>query len=221
VFVFFVGDASSEYLPTAFFVEEVDKLFDSFNSVKRGAADKPLRSPLSDNSPHIGHWTKASMGIKSWIFLKNGESAFKQLAPSQNGWITAIAAVQHVWRTLRSTGFHYLETRGLNQDPLENTFGVIRLHCGSNNNPTVGQFVNTLKTSINNGLVYKGLRNANCEGDDTELLDNLHSLLKESIASQPNPSTSHGTETMMVCVALTLQIKCSRRRMILEWTSPQ
>ena len=38
MFVFFVGDASSEYLPTAFFVEEVDKLFDSFNSVKRGAA---------------------------------------------------------------------------------------------------------------------------------------------------------------------------------------
>ena len=196
MFVFFVGDARSEYLPTAFFIEEVDKLFDSFNSVKRGAAGKPLRSPLSDNSPHIGHWTKASMGIKSWIFLKDGKRAFKKLTPSQNGWITAIAAVQHVWRTLRSAGFHYLETRSLNQDPLENTFGVIRLHCGSNNNPTVGQFVDALKTSIINGLVYKGLRNANCEGDDTELFDNLHSLLKESISSQPNPSTSHGTETI-------------------------
>jgi len=46
--------------------------------------------------------------------------------------------------------------------------------------------------------VYKGLRNANCEGDDTELLDNLHSLLKESIASRPNPSTSHGTQTIHV-----------------------
>ena len=196
MFVFFVGDARSEYLPTAFFIEEVDKLFDSFNSVKRGAAGKPLRSPLSDNSPHIGHWTKASMGIKSWIFLKDGKRAFKKLTPSQNGWITAIAAVQHVWRTLRSPVFHYLETRSLNQDPLENTFGVIRLHCGSNNNPTVGQFVDALKTSIINGLVYKGLRNANCEGDDTELFDNLHSLLKESISSQPNPSTSHGTETI-------------------------
>ena len=30
------------------------------------------------------------------------------------------------------------------------------------------------------------------EGDDTELLDNLHSLPKESSASRPNPSTSHG-----------------------------
>ena len=84
-----------------------------------------------------------------------------------------------------------LETRSLNQDPLENTFGVICLHCGSNSNPSVGQFLDALKASIINGLSCTGLRNANCEGDDTELLDNLHSLLKESAASRPNPLTSH------------------------------
>jgi hypothetical protein len=82
------------------------------------------------------------------------------------------------------------------KDPLENTFGIIRLHCGSNSNPTVGQFVDVLKTSIINGLAYTGLHNANCEGEDTELLDDLHSLLKESSASRPNPSTSHGRETI-------------------------
>ena len=67
VFVFFVGVVSSEYLPTAVFVKDVDKLFDSFKSVKRAARGNALRSPLSDNSPHIGHWTKSSMGIKSLI----------------------------------------------------------------------------------------------------------------------------------------------------------
>ena len=61
------------YLPTAVFVEDIDKLFDSFNSVKHAAPGKTLCSPVSDNSPHIGHWTKASIGIKSWIFLKNGK----------------------------------------------------------------------------------------------------------------------------------------------------
>jgi hypothetical protein len=60
----------------------------------------------------------------------------------------------------------------------------------------VGQFVDALKTSIINGLAYTGLRNANWEGDDTELLDDLHSLLKESSASRPNPSTSHGREAI-------------------------
>ena len=53
--------------------------------------------------------------------------------------------------------FQYLETRNLNQDPLENTFDVIHLHCGSNN-PTVGQFRDALKTSIN-GLAFRYLQN--------------------------------------------------------------
>ena len=34
------------------------------------------------------------------------------------------------------------------------------------------------------------------EGDNTELLDNLHSFLKECRASSPNPSTSHSRETL-------------------------
>ena len=87
----------------------------------------------------------------------------------------------------------YLETRNLNQDTLENTFGVIRLHCGSNN-PTVGQFVHALKTRIN-GLAFRDLRNTNCEDNKAELLVNLHSFLEESDASLPHPSTNHGTGT--------------------------
>jgi hypothetical protein len=167
VFVFFVGVFSGEYLSTAVFVEDVDKLFDSFNSVKHVAPGKALHSPLSGDSPHIDHWTKASLGIKRWFFLKNGKPTFMKRTPSENGWITNIGAVQHVWRTLKKAGFDYLETRRLNQGPLENPFGVICLHCGSNNNPTLGQFVDALKTSIINGLAYTGLRIASCEGDDT------------------------------------------------------
>ena len=59
--MFLVWVFISEYLPTAVFVEDVDKQFDSFNSVKRAATGKALRIPLSDNSPHIGHWTNASI----------------------------------------------------------------------------------------------------------------------------------------------------------------
>jgi hypothetical protein len=91
--VSFVAVVSNEYLPMALFVADVDKLFDSFNSVKCASAGKALRSPLSDNSPHIGNWTKASMGIKSLIFLKDGKPAFKKMTPSQTGWITHIGAL--------------------------------------------------------------------------------------------------------------------------------
>ncbi|PNF26771.1 hypothetical protein B7P43_G18200, partial [Cryptotermes secundus] len=98
---------------------------------------------------------KPSMGIKSWIFLKDGKPPFLHPPPSQNGWLIDITAAQHVWRTLKDLGFEYLHTQNLNQDPLENTFGAIRLNCGSNNNPTGGQFVDALKTSIINGLALQ------------------------------------------------------------------
>jgi len=77
----------------------MELLIDSFNSVKHASPGKALPSPLIDNSPHIGHLTKASMGIKSWIFLKDGKPAFKKPTPSQNRCIINIDAFQHVWRT--------------------------------------------------------------------------------------------------------------------------
>jgi hypothetical protein len=86
-------------------------------------------------------------------------------------------------------------TQNLNQDTLENTFGVIRLNCGSDDNPTVGRFVDALKTSIINGLAFRGLGDTNCEDDGATLLDNLQSFLKEPDAALQNPSTSHGKET--------------------------
>jgi len=102
------------------------------------------------------------LGLNSWIFLKDGKPAFNKPPPSQNGWLVSIVAVRRVWRMLKEAGFKYLETRNLNQDPLENTFGVISLHCGSNN-PNVGQFADALNTSIINGFAFRVLRNTNCE----------------------------------------------------------
>jgi hypothetical protein len=95
---------------------------------------------------------------------------------------------------VEKAGFNDLQARSLNQDPLENIFGVIRLHCGAHKNPTVGRFVDAMKTSIN-GLAYADLRNANCEGDYTDL-DNLHSF-KGSCASRPTTSTNDGSEPLL------------------------
>ena len=50
-----------------------------------------------------------------------------------------------------------LETRNVNQDALHNTHGAIRLHCETNNNPSVGQFVDALQTVMFSGLAYRGL----------------------------------------------------------------
>jgi hypothetical protein len=75
------------------------------------------------HSAIIEHWTKGSMEINSWIFLKDGKPAFLH-PPSQNGWLTDNTAAQHVWRTVKETSFKYLHIRKLNQDPLGNTLGL-------------------------------------------------------------------------------------------------
>jgi hypothetical protein len=108
--------------------------------------------PYGLDSASHNHWMKASMGINSCIFLKDGEPAFSHPPPSQNGWLINITAVQYMWSTVKEVGFKCLHTRNPNHDPLENTFWVICSYCGCNSNPTVGQFVDALKTSIVNGL---------------------------------------------------------------------
>jgi hypothetical protein len=62
--------------------------------------------------------------------------------PSHTGWLVTVGAVQHVCKEVsEEMKFKYLEPRNLNQDALENTLFATRLHCGSNDSPSVGQFV--------------------------------------------------------------------------------
>jgi hypothetical protein len=96
--------------------------------------------------------------------------------PSLTGWLITIGAVQHVWKNVSEE---------------HNTFGAIFLCCSSNNNPSVGQFVDALKTVIINGLAYRSLYGTNCEEHGASLLDKLHTFLKPSNASSTSPPTSH------------------------------
>jgi hypothetical protein len=82
-----------------------------------------------------------------------------------------------------------------NQDPIEITFGVIRSCCSCNSNPTVGSFIDAMKTNIVNGLAFRDLCVTNCEDDGDALLDNLQSLLRAPESALRNPSSSHGKET--------------------------
>jgi hypothetical protein len=48
--------------------------------------------------------------------------------PSQTIWLITIGAVQHVWRKVsEERKFMFLETRNLNQDAFENTYGGVAL----------------------------------------------------------------------------------------------
>jgi hypothetical protein len=46
-------------------------------------AGKALLCPLNDESFHTYHWTKASMGVSSGTFLKEGKPPFSESLTSQ------------------------------------------------------------------------------------------------------------------------------------------
>ena len=104
--------------------------------------------------------------------------------PSQTGWLITIGAVNHEANVSEEHKFKFLETRTLHQNGLENTFDAIHWHYGLNNNASVGQFVDALKTVIN-GLACRSLYGTNCEYDGDSLLDKLHSFLSASSTSPP------------------------------------
>ncbi|XP_044746220.1 uncharacterized protein LOC123307834 isoform X1 [Coccinella septempunctata] len=178
------GQLDSEAVATANFITEVDMLFDSFNGKAAvGPFGKELRGPLKLGSPHIKFWKEEHEKVQNWQFMrytKNGRIR-KSMPPSQTGWLQSINAIQMIWKYLRNNGFISLRTRSLNQDPLENLFGQIRYGCGSNDNPTVQQFIGTLKTQLLNGLVNQSFQGRNCEDDENTLLCNLKSFLNISL----------------------------------------
>jgi hypothetical protein len=84
-------------------------LFDSFSILNYAAPGKTLLCPVSCSIP-ISHWTKAGMGIKSLIFLKDSKYACKKPTSSQNWWLINICAARHVRRMLKGAGSDHLET---------------------------------------------------------------------------------------------------------------
>jgi hypothetical protein len=73
-------------------------------------------------------------------------------------------------------------------------FSAICLHCILHDDPSTGQFIDALNTSIINYLAFKGLLGAISEDHGFTLLDDLHFLLIVPNASSPNSSKYHGRE---------------------------
>lgn len=165
-----------------------------------------LNFRLTSSSKHLNFWDGIYKVIDEWkVVPKNGKKKAIR-PPSQNGWLVTIRGIQRLWETIRnltcsSRPIKYLILRTVNQDALENAFGCIRSHCGSNCNPNVGQFVAAFKTSIINGLAHQDLkRSGNCEEDNAQILSNLQSLLfcDSAVLSSKTNSCNATTEQAVV-----------------------
>jgi hypothetical protein len=160
------------------FAKGDDDLFDSFI----GVACYPDHGKLVHcHLTSMEYWRSAVDKVQTWTFL-NKEPEELRPSPSQSSWLITIGAVQQVCRKVsEELKFKFFETRHLKQ----NTFGAIRLHCGSNNNPSVGQFVDALKTVIINGPAYRSLYGTNCEDDGASLRTSYTHFLSHPMLHRP------------------------------------
>ncbi|KAM7281500.1 uncharacterized protein ISCGN_005954, partial [Ixodes scapularis] len=151
------------------FLERMDKLFDCLNSsVVKQPGDK-LRYAIKEQSEHASFLEQCLPWTESWRFV----SADKRQPHTIKGWQVTIKAVLLLWGELHQDfGFDSLLTRRLQQDPLENLFGIVRQQYGCNDNPTVFQFIAGLK-HIMLGKLFKISESTNCEDDTSFLLAEL------------------------------------------------
>ncbi|GFO13469.1 THAP domain-containing protein 9 [Plakobranchus ocellatus] len=88
------------------------------------------------------------------------------------GFLTAIRAVQGIYNEYVGEGkpLKYLLTYKLSQGHLALFFGAVRAHGGSNNNPTVRQFVACFKTMVLRHAIKTTTGNITPQDDTTFLM---------------------------------------------------
>ena len=158
-----------EALPTADFILKMNNLFDCFNS-ENYVHPNTYKRAISDKSSHIQFFNEMIAYIKSWDIGNVSNDVFK----FNKGWIITIRSVMMLWDDLKKEGeFRFLLTRQLNQDPLENFFGMVRMDAGCNKDPPVSGFHGTIKKTMMASLL-KPPPGKNCEDDmDNFLLGKL------------------------------------------------
>jgi len=186
------GKAIPGSLPTAEFLLEGDRLFDSFNGGCKSFSGKKLRVNLSSSSPHFEFWDEMEEKIKQWHFIGSERTLAFHV-----GWLENIAAYRGLWHDLSTDPdplfrFQYLNLRRLNQDPLENLFSEIKL---GGKTPTAEQFIGGLKTAIVTNLRGSSTDRGNCAADDGTLLTDLHVFFQSATSGEePADAPDYDTE---------------------------
>lgn len=129
------------------------------------------------------------------------QAKYKQL-PKQSrkpwfvsGWLLNIESIKLIFENLSEQyGFDLLPTRALNQDPIENFFGVVRMKNMTNNRPDPCRFISAYRSACMNQLL-KRPEKANCEQDNGINLLNLKDFLNANIIDQ-QAEEEHGAVSM-------------------------
>ena len=157
-----------ESIPTADFVKKINDLFDCFNSTSVFHPNKYKRA-LNDDTVHKKYLNEMVNFIRSWNIGNISNQMFK----FNKGWIVSINSLLMLWDDLKAEGFKFILTRRLNQDPLENYFGKIRMGGGCNTDPPITVFGNIVRKLMFTSLLEPP-SGKNCEDDMDMFLIGKH-----------------------------------------------
>lgn len=154
---------------TAEFIDNFDKLFDTFNSSQMHDTH-PYKQAMKQDTDHIAFLKQMQM----WLNCVNVTGRHKEL-PCLEGWKLNINSLLQLWDYMKSVSESYILTRRLNQDCLEHFFGSIRGKGGHRDNPDPCHFRLDYRQATIEKLIVFG-NNTNCEVEDVHLLLTLSNL---------------------------------------------
>ena len=164
-----LGAISPNASGTADLISKFDDLFDCLNSSSLNSA-KTYKKPIRNGSTHIKYITEMIKFIASIkVVDKQTNTDVTNQLRCLKGFQMTLNGILILWNHLHSDWhLEYLLTRRLNQDPLENFFGLIRQQGGNSDNPTPQQFCRAFRTLFFDNYLTP-LPSGNCAKD----LDNI------------------------------------------------
>jgi hypothetical protein len=136
---------------TTDFIENMNKLFDIFNSSRRPTL-KNFNRPFKQTKEQKVHLIfMHNFFTNLTVITKREQTNVTNRMKFINGWLVSIAGLLLLWKDLKSARTlnrqenYVLYTARLNQDCLENLFCTLRQQNGNNTNPTPCQFLFAFK----------------------------------------------------------------------------
>jgi DNA transposase THAP9 len=162
---------------TSTFIENMDKLFNCFNSSQIFGQTNSFKKPMSSSSQHWKFLDEMKLLLEGITIMNRT----KKTPPCIKGWISNITALKLLCLNLEDNyGFKYILTRRLTQDCIENLFSVLRGKGGCNVTPDAFAFKSCIRLTMANQILSPS-EDSNCEMDLDSFLLKRQELQKSSL----------------------------------------
>lgn len=164
------GDLDEGAKITADFILKFDTLFDLFNATEEADPAKPFRRSFCNSPLQMEFLNMMAAYIDAITVTGKNDTETTNRFKFLRGWLQNIAAIQQMVAYLQNSfGDICLPTKNLNQDCLENFFGLMRSGGGDNRNPTCYEFKNRFRRACCVDILNTS-NDTNCENDLNYLL---------------------------------------------------